>query len=101
MELNLGMPHLISFVLEHGVDQQFSVPRMPQQNGFMERNNRTLVEMASTILDKHRTPRCFWAEAINTACYISNRIFLHSLLNLTPFGLHFGCQLSLVANALS
>jgi hypothetical protein len=43
-----------------------------------------------TILDEHRTPRRFWADAINTACYISNRIFLRSILHLTPFELHFG-----------
>jgi hypothetical protein len=80
------------FCLEHGVDQQFSALCVPQQNGVMERKNRTLVEMARTMLDEHRTPRHFWAEAINIACYISNRIFLHSLLNLTPFELRFGHQ---------
>jgi hypothetical protein len=59
------------------------------------------------MLDDNRTPRCFWAKAINTPCYISNRIFLCSLLNLTPFELRFGCQPSfsisdhLVTNALS
>jgi hypothetical protein len=56
----------------------------------MERKNRTLVEMARMMLDEHRTPRCFWADAISTACYISNRIFLRSILHLTPFELHFG-----------
>jgi hypothetical protein len=60
------------FCLEHGVDQQFSTPRLPQQNGVMERKNCTLVEMARTMLDEHRTPRHFWANAISTACYISN-----------------------------
>jgi hypothetical protein len=55
----------------------------------MEQKNHTLVEMARMMLDEHRTPRSFWADAINTACYISNRIFLHSILNLTPFVLHF------------
>jgi hypothetical protein len=49
-----------------------------------------LVEMARTMLDEHRTPRHFWADAISTACYISNRIFLRSILHLTPFELHFG-----------
>jgi hypothetical protein len=63
-----------------------------QQNGVVEHKNRTLVEMVRMMLDEHRTPRCFGAKAINTACYISNRIFLRSLLNLTPFELHFGCQ---------
>jgi hypothetical protein len=48
--------------------------------------------MARTMLDEYRTPRCFWAEVISTSCYISNRIFLHLLMNLTPFELRFGCQ---------
>jgi hypothetical protein len=42
------------------------------------------------MLNEHRTPRRFWADAISTACYISNRIFLHSILHLTPFELCFG-----------
>jgi hypothetical protein len=60
------------FCLEHGVDQQFSAPHMPQQNGVVKRKNHTLVEMTRMKLDEHRTPRHFWAEAINTSCYISN-----------------------------
>jgi hypothetical protein len=44
------------------------------------------------MLDEHRTPRRFWADAISTACYISNRIFLYSILHLTPFKLRFGCK---------
>jgi hypothetical protein len=47
---------------------------MPPQNGVVERKNKTLCEMARTMLDEHRTPRRFWAEAVNTACYVSNRI---------------------------
>jgi hypothetical protein len=46
--------------------------------------------MARTMLDEHMTPRCFWAGVISTACYISNRIFLRLILNLTSFELHFG-----------
>jgi hypothetical protein len=80
------------FCLVHGVDQQFLAPHVPQQNGVVECKNRTLVKMARMILDDHRTPRRFWAEAINIACYISNQIFLRSLLNLTPFELRFGHQ---------
>jgi hypothetical protein len=83
------------FCLEHGIDQQFLAPRVPQQNGIVECKNRTLVEMARTMLDEHRTPRRFGAETINNTCYISNRIFLHSLLNLTPFELRFGRQPSI------
>jgi transposase InsO family protein len=60
------------FCLEYGVDQQFSIPCVPQQNGVVEQKNRTLVEMARTMLDEHRTPRRFWADVISTTCYISN-----------------------------
>jgi hypothetical protein len=63
---------------------------VPQKNEVVERKNRTLVEMARMMLDEHRTPRCFWADDISTACYISNRIFLRSILHLTPFELRFG-----------
>jgi hypothetical protein len=50
--------------------------------------------MARTMLDEYETPIRFWINAINTACYILNRIFLHSILNLTPFELRFGCKSS-------
>jgi transposase InsO family protein len=60
------------FFLEHGVDQQFSAPHVPEQDRVMERKNHTLVEMARMMLNEHRTPRHFWADAISTACYISN-----------------------------
>jgi hypothetical protein len=77
------------FCLKHGIDQQFSAPRVPQQNGVMEQKNRTLVEMARMMLDEHRTLSRFWADAISIACYIFNQIFLHLILHLTPFELHF------------
>jgi transposase InsO family protein len=75
------------FCLEHGVDQQFSAPRVPQQNGDLERKKCTLVEMARMMLDEHKTLRHFWADAISTACYISNQFFLCSILNLIAFEL--------------
>jgi hypothetical protein len=78
------------FCLEHGVDQQFSASRVPQQNGVVERKNHTLVEMTRMMLDEHRTTGRFWDDAISTACYISNRIFLRSILHLIPFELRFG-----------
>jgi hypothetical protein len=63
---------------------------VPQQNEVVERKNCTLVGMARMMLNEHMTPRHFWTDAISTACYISNRIFLCSILHLTPFELHFG-----------
>jgi transposase InsO family protein len=59
-----------------GLEHQFSSPYTPPHNGVVERKNRTLCEMAQMMLDEHKTPRRFWAEAVNTACYVSNRIYL-------------------------
>ena len=53
-----------------GLEHQFSSPYVPPQNGVVERKNRTLCEMARTMIDEHRTPRKYWAEAVNAACYI-------------------------------
>ena len=51
----------------------FFVVYTPQQNGIVERKNRTLVEMDHTMLDEYKTPSWFWIDAINTACHIINR----------------------------
>jgi transposase InsO family protein len=50
-----------TFCASLGLEHQFSSPYVPQQDGIVERKNRTLVEMAKTILDEHRTPRHFWS----------------------------------------
>jgi hypothetical protein len=65
-----------AFCHDLGLEHQFSSPYTPSQNGVVQRKNRTLCEMAWTMLDEHRTLRRFWAEAVNTACYVSNRIYL-------------------------
>ena len=78
-----------TFCSEKGLEHQFSSPRVPQQNGVVERKNRTLVEMARTMLDEHATPRKYWAEAISTACHVSNRVFLRATLHKTSYELRF------------
>ena len=57
--------------------QQFSTHRTPQQNGVVERKNRTLIEAARTMLQDANLPTSFWAKAINTACYIQNRTLIN------------------------
>jgi hypothetical protein len=56
----------------------------------VERKNRTLLDMARTMLDEYKTPDRFWAEAINTACYSINRLYLHRILNKTSYELLTG-----------
>jgi hypothetical protein len=56
----------------------------------VERKNRSLCKMDQTILDKHRFPRGYWAEAMNTACHVGNRIFLRAFLNKMCYELMHG-----------
>ncbi|GJT37506.1 retrovirus-related pol polyprotein from transposon TNT 1-94 [Tanacetum coccineum] len=64
---------LNAFFKEEGIEHQTSTPRTPEQNGVVERQNRTLVEAARTMLSAFKLPLFFWAEAIATACYTQNR----------------------------
>ena len=75
------------FCSKNGIKHEFSVPRTPQQNGVVERKNRTLQECARTLLCESNLPKSFWAEAVSCACYILNRILLRPILNKTPFEL--------------
>ncbi|GJV57308.1 putative zinc finger, CCHC-type containing protein [Tanacetum coccineum] len=64
---------LHAFFKEEGIEHQTSTPRTPEQNGVVERRNRTLVEAARTMLSALKLPLFFWAEVIATACYTQNR----------------------------
>ncbi|GJX66917.1 retrovirus-related pol polyprotein from transposon TNT 1-94 [Tanacetum coccineum] len=64
---------LSTYFKEEGIEHQTSTPRTPEQNGIVERRNRTLVEAARTMLSASKLPLFFWAEAIATACYTQNR----------------------------
>lgn len=61
-----------------------TVPRTPQQNGVVERKNRTIRNMARTMLKSQCMPKEFWAEAVACAVYLSNRSPTRSLEKITP-----------------
>nr|GFB24694.1 putative ribonuclease H-like domain-containing protein [Tanacetum cinerariifolium] len=61
--------------------------RTPQQNGVVERRNRTLVEAARTMLIFSRAPLLLWAKAIATACFTQNRFIIHRRFNKTSYEL--------------
>nr|GEX58803.1 hypothetical protein [Tanacetum cinerariifolium] len=73
-----------------GIKREFSVPRTPQQNGIVERKNMTLIEAAKTMLADSLLPIPFWAEAVNTACYVQNRVLVTKPHNKTPYELLHG-----------
>ncbi|GJV30729.1 uncharacterized mitochondrial protein-like protein [Tanacetum coccineum] len=73
-----------------GIKREFSVARTPQQNGVAERKNRTLIEAARNMLADSLLPTIFWAEAVNTACYVQNRVLVTKPQNKTPYELLIG-----------
>nr|GFB38703.1 retrovirus-related Pol polyprotein from transposon TNT 1-94 [Tanacetum cinerariifolium] len=79
-----------SQVLLRGIKREFSILRTPQQNGIAERKNRTLIEAARTLLADSLLPIPFWAEAVNTACYVQNRVLVTKPHNKTPYELLHG-----------
>jgi transposase InsO family protein len=78
------------FLDEEGIKHEFFAPYTPQQNRVTERKNRTLIEMARTMLDEYKTSDRFWEEVINTMCYATNRLYLHKLLKKTSYELVTG-----------
>ncbi|GJY67145.1 ribonuclease H-like domain-containing protein [Tanacetum coccineum] len=73
-----------------GIKREFSIARTPQQNGVAERKNRTLIEVARTMLADSKLPTTFWAEAVNTACYFQNRMLVIKPHNKIPYELFLG-----------
>ncbi|GKA24169.1 putative ribonuclease H-like domain-containing protein [Tanacetum coccineum] len=82
---------VMSKFCEHkGIKREFSIARTPQQNGIAERRNKTLIEAARTMLADSILPTTFWAEAVNTACYVQNRVLVVKPHNKTPYELFRG-----------
>ncbi|KAI3697709.1 hypothetical protein L6452_30806 [Arctium lappa] len=69
------------------ITHQFSTARTPEQNGVVERRNRTLVEAARTMLSQSDLPLFLWAEAVSTACYTHNQSIIHHRFSKTPYAL--------------
>jgi transposase InsO family protein len=81
--------HFETFCCDLGLEHQFSSPYVACQNGVVERKNRSLCEMARTMLNEHRTLRRYWAEAVKTSFHVGNLIFLRAFLK-TCYGLMHG-----------
>jgi transposase InsO family protein len=75
-----------------GIVVDGSIPYSPQQNGISERMNRTLVEMARSMIYHANIPQKFWAEAISTAAYLRNRCPTSSFKGETPHERWFGVK---------
>ncbi|KAL8115687.1 hypothetical protein AgCh_022254 [Apium graveolens] len=78
---------LSEFCKNKGIVQEFSAARTPQQNGVVERNNRTLVEAARTMMQDAKLPTSFWEEAVNTTCYTQNRYLINKVHGKSPYSI--------------
>nr|GEU30395.1 hypothetical protein [Tanacetum cinerariifolium] len=72
------------------IKREFSNARTPQQNEVAEKRNNTLIEAARTMLADAKLPVTFRAEAVNTACYVQNRVLVNKSQNKTPYELFNG-----------
>ncbi|GKG00066.1 ribonuclease H-like domain-containing protein, partial [Tanacetum coccineum] len=78
------------FYERKGFKREFSVARTPQQNGVAERKNRTLIKADRIMLADFKLPTTFWAKAVNTACYVQNRVLVNKPHNKTPYEIFLG-----------
>nr|GFA59397.1 hypothetical protein [Tanacetum cinerariifolium] len=77
------------------IKREFSNARTPQQNSVAKRRNRTLIEAARTMLADAKLPVTCWAEAVNTTCYVQNRVLINKSHNKTPYELFNGRSLAI------
>nr|GEV90419.1 putative ribonuclease H-like domain-containing protein [Tanacetum cinerariifolium] len=78
------------FYSRKGIKREFSNARTPQQNKVAKRRNKTLIEASRTMLADAKLPVTFWAKAVNTACYVQNRVLVNKSQNKTPYELFNG-----------
>lgn len=84
-----------NFLLSRNIQHQVTTPRAPEQNGFIERQNRTVLDSARAMLYARDLPIFLWAEAANTAVYMKYRTASATLNGMTPYEIWFGIKPSL------
>lgn len=77
------------FLSQRGIVHECSTPYTPQQNGFIERDMRTIGESSRTMLNESGLPRSLWAQAVQTAVYVNNRVINSRNSDKTPYELWF------------
>jgi hypothetical protein len=80
----------MDYCSNHGIKRQFSVARIPQQNGVVERNNRIVQEMAQTMIMDSKLTDIFWTQIVHTTVHIQNRVMLRNNTDKTPYELWKG-----------
>ena len=82
--------NFIEFCAREGIKREWTVPYNPEQNGVLERKNKTIVEATRAMLYDQDMPKFLWAEACNTTMYVQNRIPDRALGIITPESIFIG-----------
>jgi transposase InsO family protein len=77
----------MDYCSSHGIKRKFFVARTPQQNGVVERKNRTIQEMAQTMLMDSKLIDIFWTQEVHTSVHIQNKLMLRKNTDKTPYEL--------------
>jgi hypothetical protein len=80
----------MDYCSNHGIKRKFSVSRTPQHNEVVERKNRTVQEMARTMIMDSKLTDSFWKHAVHTTVHIQNRVILRNNTDITPYELWKG-----------
>jgi hypothetical protein len=89
----LTTPIFMNNVMKLGSSTKFLQRKHLNKIRIKHEAKMTLITLARTMIDEYNTPKRFWAEAVNTACYASNRLSPHRLLKKTPYELLNGEKL--------
>jgi len=72
------------FCDKHGIKKEYTIPRTPQQNGVVERQNRLVQQTTRSMMNERNIPQTYWVEAIHTAIHILNKAHLRPHSDKTP-----------------
>nr|GEX85959.1 retrovirus-related Pol polyprotein from transposon TNT 1-94 [Tanacetum cinerariifolium] len=80
---------------ENRIARQLLAPYSPQQNGVVERRNRTVISTTRSMMKAMKLPLTFWAEAVKHVIYILNRVPIRALVDKTPYEALYNRKLNL------
>jgi hypothetical protein len=75
---------------KHGIKRECTIPRTPQQNGVVERKNRTMQQMAKSMMNEKNIGQTYWVEEIHTVVHVLNKAHLRPHTDKTPYELWYG-----------
>jgi hypothetical protein len=78
------------FCDKHGIKREYTIPRTPQQNGVVERQNRIVQQMARSMMNEKNIGQTYWVELIHTIVHVLNKSHLRPQRDKTPYELWYG-----------